>query len=50
MDNSFSASEILFFDSVEGQDAYQFHPLHKEFVEKYSHLWDKVVVYDAISV
>ncbi|MBD5778787.1 Dabb family protein [Pelagicoccus sp. NFK12] len=50
VDNSFSASEILFFDSVEGQDAYQVHPLHKEFVEKYSHLWDKVVVYDAISV
>ncbi|MDQ8185817.1 Dabb family protein [Pelagicoccus sp. SDUM812002] len=49
VDNSFSASEILFFDSVEGQDEYQVHPLHDEFVEKYSHLWDRVVVYDAIS-
>ena len=50
VDNSFSASEILFFDSVEGQDEYQVHPLHMEFVEKYSNLWDKVVVYDAIAV
>ena len=46
VDNSFHVSELMYFDTVEDQDAYQVHPVHKAFVEKYSHLWDKVVVYD----
>ena len=46
VDNSYDVSELMFFDSIEGQNAYQVHPIHKAFVEKYSHLWDKVVVYD----
>lgn len=50
VDSSFSASEILYFDSVADQDEYQVDPLHVAFVEKYSHLWDKVVVYDVIAV
>jgi hypothetical protein len=49
VDNSYSASEILFFDDLAGQKAYQDHPVHKKFVEDCSHLWEKVVVYDAIS-
>ena len=48
VDNSFSVSELMFFDDVEGQNAYQVHPIHHAFVEKYSHLWDKVVVHDSI--
>jgi hypothetical protein len=50
VDNSFSVSEVLWFDDVAGQDAYQVHPLHQAFVENCSHLWRKVVVYDAIAV
>lgn len=50
VDNSFSVSELMFFDDVEGQNAYQVHPIHKKFVEDCSHLWEKVVVYDAIDV
>lgn len=50
VDNSYSVSELLFFDDVAGQDAYQVHPLHKKFVEQHSHLWSKVVVYDTVSV
>jgi Stress responsive A/B Barrel Domain len=50
VDNSFSASEILFFDDTAGQKVYQDHPIHKKFVEDCSHLWERVVVYDAISV
>lgn len=50
VDNSYSASELLFFDDVAGQDAYQVHPIHKKFVEQYSHLWEKVIVYDSIDV
>jgi hypothetical protein len=49
VDNSYSASEILWFDDVEGQNAYQVHPLHKQFIQECSHLWSKVVVYDTIS-
>ena len=50
VDNSYSASEILFFDDTAGQKAYQDHPIHKKFVEECSHPWEKVVVYDAIGV
>ena len=49
VDASFSASEILFFDDIAGQNTYQEHPLHKRFVAECSHLWERVVVYDAIS-
>ena len=50
VDNSYSVSELIFFDDVAGQDAYQVHPIHKKFVEQYSHLWQKVIVYDSIDV
>ena len=50
VDNSFSVSELMLFDDVEGQNVYQVHPIHKKFVEDYSHLWKKVVVYDAMDV
>lgn len=50
VDASFSVSEILFFADVEGQRIYQEHPIHKAFVEKCSHLWQRVVVYDVTEV
>ncbi len=46
VDNSYDVSELMYFDNIEGQNAYQVDPIHKTFVEKYSHLWEKVVVYD----
>ena len=49
VDNSYSASEILFFDDTAGQKTYQDHPIHKQFVADCSHLWEKVVVYDVMS-
>lgn len=50
VDNSYSVSELLFFDDVAGQDAYQVHPIHKKFVESCGHLWSKVIVYDSMEV
>lgn len=50
VDNSFSVSELMFFDDVNGQQTYQDHPLHKKFIEDCSELWEKVIVYDAIDV
>ena len=32
VDSSYSASEILLFDSLEDQATYQSHPLHQEFI------------------
>jgi hypothetical protein len=49
VDNSYSASEILFFDDLAGQKTYQDHPIHKQFVADCSHLWQRVVVYDAMA-
>ena len=50
VDNSYQVSEMLCFDDVEGQNAYQVHPLHQKFVDENSHLWSKVVVYDSMAV
>lgn len=50
VDNSYSASELMLFDDLVGQDAYQVHPIHKKFVADCSHLWEKVVVYDSLDV
>lgn len=48
VDNSFDVSELMYFESAAAQDVYQTHPVHNAFVEKYSHLWEKVVVYDML--
>lgn len=50
VDSSFSVSELMFFDDVEGQNIYQEHPIHKKFIEQCSPLWENVIVYDSIDV
>ncbi|HXB07587.1 MAG TPA: Dabb family protein [Puia sp.] len=50
VDTSWQVSELMFFDNVHDQAAYQQHPLHLDFVKNHSHLWAKVVVYDAMNV
>ena len=50
VDSSYSVSELIFFDDVAGQNVYQDHPIHKKFVQDHSSLWEKVVVYDSITV
>jgi hypothetical protein len=50
VDNSYAVSELMFFDDVAGQNVYQDHPLHKKFIEDCSQLWDRVVVYDSVTV
>ncbi len=50
VDSSYDVSELLFFDTVADQKIYQDHPVHKAFVEKYSPLWQKVIVYDMLTV
>jgi hypothetical protein len=50
IDNSYSISLLTVFDDIKGHDVYQVHPIHKKFIEDYSHLWQKVVVYDSIDI
>ncbi|MBS1526112.1 MAG: Dabb family protein [Bacteroidetes bacterium] len=50
IDKSWAVSELMFFSDLAGQTAYQADPIHLEFVKNYSHLWEKVVVYDVVNV
>ena len=50
VDTSWDVSELMFFDDEAGQKIYQDHPIHQDFVKNCSHLWKKVLVYDAIDV
>ena len=48
VDTSWDVSELMFFENVEDQQAYQTHPIHLDFVKNYSSLWEKVLVYDSV--
>ena len=50
VDNSWGVSELMFFEDLAGQAIYQDHPIHQKFIKDCSHLWDKVIVYDAMDV
>ena len=50
VDQSWGVSEIMFFDNLENQASYQSDPIHQAFIKNYSHLWEKVIVYDAMTV
>lgn len=46
IDRSYSISWMLIFKNKADQDKYQVDPIHLDFVEQCSPLWQKVVVYD----
>ncbi|MBR9855163.1 MAG: Dabb family protein [Algicola sp.] len=47
VDDSFTYSLVLSFDSAEDQAAYQKEPSHMVFIEECEDLWKKVIVYDS---
>ncbi|MBO0331294.1 Dabb family protein [[Muricauda] lutisoli] len=47
VDDSFTYSLILSFESAEDQAAYQTEPPHLVFIEECEDLWEKVIVYDS---
>lgn len=49
IDTSYDFSLLLIFDNRKEQDVYQTHPIHLKFVEQYSNLWSKVIVYDSVN-
>ena len=48
VDDSFTYNLVVSFESAEAQEKYQEEAVHKKFIEEASHLWNKVIVYDAI--
>jgi Stress responsive A/B Barrel Domain len=50
VDGSWAVLEIMEFDTLADQAAYQPHPLHQAFIARCEHLWDRVVVYDGVEV
>ncbi|PST83788.1 stress responsive alpha-beta barrel domain-containing protein [Pedobacter yulinensis] len=47
-DNTFSYSMTAVFDSIETHNQYQDDKRHHAAIEKYSHLWTRVVVHDTL--
>lgn len=50
IDSSYSYSLLLTFKNKKDQDIYQTHPTHLKFIEEFGELWEKVVVYDSVSI
>jgi hypothetical protein len=48
IERSYSVSWLLLFDNAKDQDSYQVDPIHLQFMEVCSHLWNKVVVHDSV--
>ncbi|QJW90814.1 Dabb family protein [Spirosoma taeanense] len=48
IERGYSVSWLCFFDSLEDEEIYQKHPIHLKFVDDYSSLWEKVIVYDSV--
>ena len=50
IDSSYSYSLLLTFRDRKDQDIYQTHPKHLKFIADCEVLWEKVVVYDSVSI
>jgi len=50
IDSSYTYSMLTLNKSKEDQDIYQSHPTHLKFIADCQDLWEKVVVYDTISI
>lgn len=50
VDDSFTYSLVLSFESAEAQENYQKEAAHLVFIEESQDLWDKVIVYDAVGI
>ena len=49
IDNTYDYSITFVFADEAAEHEYQVHPDHQKFIETNSHLWEKVVVYDAVT-
>ncbi|MCH7958921.1 MAG: Dabb family protein [Candidatus Hydrogenedentes bacterium] len=46
LDSSYDIGLVVLLEDVAAHDAYQAHPIHQEFLEKFASYWKKVTVYD----
>ncbi len=47
VDDSYSIAVTVILDDLVAHDAYQADPLHRDFVETFSAMWTRFLVYDA---
>lgn len=50
IDSSYAVSWMLQFEGPDEEAIYQDHPEHHRFIAECSHLWERVVVYDAVAI
>jgi hypothetical protein len=50
VDSSYDYSLVVTFNNQAEQDKYQSEPVHLKFVKDAAHLWEKVTVYDSLSI
>ncbi len=50
VDDTYTYNLIVTFASAEDQDNYQTEKAHLDFIEESNHLWDKIVIYDALGL
>lgn len=46
VDRTYDYALTVLTTGIEGYQVYQNHPIHQAFIERYSHHWAKVVIYD----
>ncbi|HWA75831.1 MAG TPA: Dabb family protein [Polyangiaceae bacterium] len=46
IDRSYDWALVVHFENLGDHDAYQEHPLHVEFLERFAATWERVQVYD----
>ena len=47
VDDGYDCGLIVLLEDISAHDLYQEDPLHLAFIEKCSHMWEKVVIYDS---
>jgi hypothetical protein len=50
IDSSYTYSLFTTFKNKKDQDVYQTHPKHLKFIDECGDLWEKVIVYDSVSI
>jgi hypothetical protein len=50
IDTSYTYSLLVTFRNKADQDIYQTHPIHLQFIADCQDIWEKVVVYDSVSI
>jgi len=50
IDTSYTYSLLVIFRNKKDHDSYQSHPTHLKFIADCQDLWEKVIVYDSVSL